>query len=167
MTKAVWGSVFTAAAILVCASPVSAQPATHGATVNVSAEVKAKAKLTLSGLTATFSDADPDTFTTVSAAAITVDVKARTTASGNVTLTVLANHDLINADAVTIPINQLTWDATGALAAGTMSATTAQSLGTWTGGGTQTGTQTYKLVNSWDYKTGTYTAAITYTLTAP
>jgi hypothetical protein len=41
------------------------------------------------------------------------------------------------------------------------------SLGSWTGGGSQAGTQTYKLVNSWDYKTGTYTATITYTLTAP
>lgn len=167
MMKAVWGSVFTAAAILVCASPVAAQPATDGATVNVSVEVKAKAKLTLSDTVANFADADPDLFTTVSATAINVGVKARTSANASVTLTVQADGDLTNADSETIGIDQLTWTVTGALAPGTMSSTLAKTLGSWTGGGTQSGAQTYKLANSWDYKTGTYIAAITYTLTAP
>ena len=49
---------------------------------------------------------------------------------------------------------------------GTMG-TTATSLGSWTGGGNAAGTQTYQLANSWNYRTGIYTATITYTLTAP
>jgi hypothetical protein len=40
-------------------------------------------------------------------------------------------------------------------------------VGAWTGSGNQTGTQTYSLANSWTYATGTYTAALTYTLTVP
>ena len=103
----------------------------------------------------------------LSSTPITVDVKSRTAANGSVTLTVLAGGDLVNAASDAITIDQLTWTVSGALTAGTMSKTAAQSLGTWVGGGTQTGSQTYKLVNSWNYKTGTYGATITYTLTAP
>ena len=33
--------------------------------------------------------------------------------------------------------------------------------------GTHNGTQTYTLVNSWNYVTGNYTTTLTYTLTAP
>jgi len=136
--------------------------------VTVSATVNAKAKLTLGTNTASFADADPDVTPLLSAAAISVDVKTRTAAASNVTLTVLAGGALTNASSDTIPINQLTWTATGSgFAAGTMSSSTAQALGTFLGGGTASGTQTYQLVNSWNYKTGSYSATITYTLTAP
>jgi len=167
MTKAVWGSVLTTAAIVLLPSQVFAQ-ASDTKSVSVSAIVNAKAKLTLGSLTATFGDADPDVTPLLTAPAITVDVRARTAAAGTVTLTVLAGGDLVNAATDTIAISALTWTASGTgFAAGTMDSTTAQSLGSWTGGGTQSGTQSYRLVNSWDYKTGTYTASITYTLSAP
>ena len=45
--------------------------------------------------------------------------------------------------------------------------TTAVSLGSWTGSGNQSGTQTYTLDNSWSYNTGNYGTTVTYTLTAP
>jgi hypothetical protein len=166
MSKAVWSGVLTAAAVLLFAGHANAQ-ATDTASVTVSATVNAKAKLTMGSTTASFADADPDVTPLLSASAISVDVKARTTAAGSVTLTVLASDDLsTGSDA--IAISNLTWTVTGTnFAAGTMSKTAAQSLGSWTGGGTQSGTQTYKLVNSWSYKTGSYSTTITYTLTAP
>jgi hypothetical protein len=167
MTKAVWGSILTAAAIILLPSQVFAQASDTGS-VTVSATVNAKAKLTLGATTASFGDDDPDVTPLLSAAAISVSVKSRTSAAGSVTLTVLAGGDLVNAATDTIAISALTWTVSGTgFAAGTMDKTTAQSLGSWTGGGTAAGTQTYKLVNSWNYKTGLYGATITYTLTAP
>lgn len=166
-TKAVWGGIFTAAALVLMSGQAYAQ-AVDTKTVTVSATVNAKAKLTLGSNTATFADADPDVTPLLSAAAISVDVRTRTAAAGNVTLTVLASGALTNAASDTIAINQLSWTATGTgFAAGTMSSSTAQSLGTFLGGGTASGTQTYQLVNSWNYKTGSYSTTITYTLTAP
>ena len=166
MRKAIWGSIFTAAAVLVGADNAAAQ-ATATATVTVSATVNAKAKLTMGSTTASFSDADPDTSPVLSASAISVDVKARTSSAGSVTLTVIASDDLSNGSDA-IGVGNLSWTVTGTnFAAGTMSKTVAQSLGSWTGGGTQSGTQTYKLANSWSYNTGSYSTTITYTLTAP
>jgi hypothetical protein len=167
MTKAVWGSVLTAAAIVLLPSQALAQQ-TDSKTVTLSVTVNAKAKLTLSSLTPSFSDADPDVSPLLTAPAITIDVKSRTTASGSVTLTVLAGGDLVNAASDSIDITALTWTVSGTgFAAGTMDKSTAQSLGTWSGGGAVSGTQTYRLANSWSYKTGSYNASITYTLTAP
>jgi hypothetical protein len=84
-----------------------------------------------------------------------------------VTLTCLAEGDL-TAGANTIAISNVTWTATGTgFVAGTMNKTTAQSAGSWTGPGARSGTFSFSLANSWSYDTGSYTAAITYTLTAP
>lgn len=166
MTKAVWTTV-GAAALLCVAAPVMAQSATATATVAVTANVNAKAKLTLGAGSVTFADATPDVTPIISASAINVDVKARTAAAGNVTLTVLASQDLTSGTDV-IPIANLTWTVTGGgFAAGTMNKTTAQSLGSWTGSGTFSGAQTLQLANNWAYNTGSYSATITYTLTAP
>jgi hypothetical protein len=167
MRKAVWSGVATAAAVLMFSTSAFAQTVQATANVTVSAQVDAKAKLDLHGATtAHFNDADPDTLATLTAtSAITIDVKARTTGNGQVTLTVLASDDL-KSGTDAIAINQLSWTAGGALSAGTMGLT-AQSLGSWTGPGLHTGTQTYKLVNSWAYVTGAYSTLLTYTLTAP
>jgi hypothetical protein len=166
MRKAVWSGVLSAAAIFLMSSQAFAQ-ATDTASVTVSATVAAKAKLTLGSATVSFADANPDVTPLLSATALSVDVKARTSTSGSVTLTVLAADDL-STGTDTIGIANLTWTATGTnFAPGTMSKTTAVSVGSWTGPGTQSGTQTYKLVNSWSYVTGSYSASITYTLTAP
>ena len=165
MTKVVRNGMMAAAAVLICSSQAFAQ-ATDTATVNVSAAVNAKAKLTVGAGPVAFLAADPTTTPLLSATApLSVDVKARTSASGNVTLTVLASADLTSGTD-TIAISNLTWTATGPFAAGTMN-TTAVSVGNWTGSGTQSGTQTYKLVNSWSYATGSYTTVLTYTLSAP
>ena len=165
--KAVWGGILKGAALVAFSGQAYAQ-AVDSKTVTVSATVNAKAKLTLSSSSASFADADPDVTPILSAPAITVDVKTRTASANGVTLTVLAGGDLTNAASDTIAISNLSWTVGGTtgFTAGTMSATTAQSLGTF-GSGSASDTQTYKLVNSWSYKTGSYSATITYTLTAP
>jgi len=167
MRKAVWSGVATAAAVLMMSSVAFAQAASDTKTVNVTAAVNAKAKLTLGSNAAAFADADPDVTPLLSATAISIDIKARTSAAGNVTLTVQSGGDLVSGSD-SIAINQLTWTVTGTnFAAGTMSKTAAVSVGSWAGSGTPSGTQTYKLANSWSYNTGSYTATITYTLSAP
>ena len=167
MTKAVWTGVVTAAAIVLFASPVLAQAGTDTASLNISATINSKAKLTLSG-GVSFPDLDPDAQNPlVSTTDVTVGVKARTTASATVTLTVQATGDLVSGTN-TIGIGSLTWVATG-LNAGTMTKAPAAAftLGSWTGSGTQSGTQTYRLANLWTYVPGTYQTTINYTLTAP
>ena len=166
MRKAVWSGVATAAAVLMMSSVAFAQAASDTKTVTVTANVNAKAKLTLGSNAAAFADADPDVTPLLSATAISIDIKARTSAAGNVTLTVQSGGNLVSGSD-SIAINQLTWTVTGTnFAPGTMS-TSAVSVGSWAGSGTPSGTQTYKLANSWSYNTGAYTATITYTLSAP
>jgi len=166
MTKAVWSAAAAAATVLFVASPVLAQ-SVDTKTLNVSATVSARAKLTLSSASVSFADADPDVTPSIAATPLTVDVKTRTAAASNVTLTVLADGDLVSGSDA-IAINNLTWTAGAGLSAGTMSKTAAVSLGSWTGSGNHTGmSQTYALANSWTYATGSYAAVVTYTLTAP
>ncbi|MCX6549743.1 MAG: hypothetical protein NTY02_01845 [Acidobacteria bacterium] len=155
-----------AVATIALAQPLGAASDTKPLTVN--ATVAATAKLTVSSATVAFADADPDVTPSITASggAITVTAKGKTSAAGNITLTILAGADLTSGSD-TIPIANVTWTATGDLVAGTMSKTIAQSVGSWTGSGSRTGTQTYKLANSWDYVTGSYTASATYTMTAP
>jgi hypothetical protein len=137
--------------------------------LTVSATVAATAKLTLTSATVTFPDADPDVTPSIPATegAITVTAKAKTGAASLVTLTLLAATDLTSG-LDTIAISNVTWTATGAgFVAGTMNNSVAQTVGSWTGSGNRTGTQSYSLANSWSYATGSYSAAATYTLTAP
>jgi hypothetical protein len=166
MIKAVWSGVSAAAAIFLCSTPALAQ-ATHNGSINVSATVAAKAKLTLGAAAISFADADPDVTPTMTSAAVSIDVKARTSAAGNVTLTVLASGDLVSGGN-SIAISNLTWTATGAgFQAGTSNKTVAQAVGGWVGSGSPSGTQTFSLPNSWTYATGTYTVTLNYTLSAP
>ena len=168
MTKAVWTAAAAAVFLMVASAPVRAQ-ATDSATVNVSVVVAAKAKLTITGGPVSFADADPTTTPVLAATSdLAIDVKARTSAAGNVTLTVVSSNDL-KSGSDTITIDNLTWTVGGSsgLLAGTMNKTTAKSVGSWTGSGSFSGTQGYKLANSWAYNTGTYTTTLTYTLTAP
>jgi len=165
MMKVVWSGV-VAAAVLLGASSAYAQ-ATNTGSLNVSATVAAKAKLTLGTSSLTFADADPDVTATMTSAALPLDVKARTSATGAVTLTVLAGGDLV-AGGNSIAISNLTWTATGTgFQAGTSNKTLAQTVGSWVGSGSPSGTQTFSLPNSWAYNTGTYTVTLNYTLTAP
>jgi hypothetical protein len=167
MKKTLWKvGLLSAAAVLFTSSSASAQ-ATATASLNVTVNVAARARLTLGAAALNFADADPATVPTLTSAALSVDVGARTSPTGNVTLTVLATGDLASGTD-NIAINTLTWTATGTgFAAGTSSAATAQSVGAWTGPGARTGSQTYSLPNSWAYAPGTYTTTLNYTLTVP
>jgi hypothetical protein len=164
MKKAVWSGVI-AAAVLLVSSAASAQTQVNGL-INVTANVNAKAKLTLGTAAITFADADPDVTPSIAVLPFNIDVKARTTAGSTVTLTMLATD--LTSGSNTIGIGALSWTTTGAgFTAGTSNATTAQTVGSWSGSGSPTGTQTYALANSWTYATGTYAATLTYTLTVP
>ena len=156
-----------AAAAFALAQPINAANDTKGLTV--SATVSATAKLSLSSAAVSFADADPDTVPSIAATggAITITAKAKTGAAGVATLTVLAAADLVSGSD-SIAITNVTWTVTGAsYAAGTMSKSSAVSVGSWTGSGVRVGTQSYLLANSWSYTTGSYSASATYTLTAP
>lgn len=165
MKRVIWNAVGAAAIVLFSSAVVSAQQ-TATASVTATAVVAAKARLEVSGAVA-FADADPDVTPTLSASALNIAVKARTTNNGSVTLTVAADGNLEEPGGGSIGISNLDWTVTGTgFAAGT-AATTAVSVGTWTGPGAHNGTQTYRLVNSWAYATGSYSVTLTYTLTAP
>jgi hypothetical protein len=166
MRKTLWKAGLSAAVVLLSSSSAFAQ-ATANASLNVTVTVAARARLTLGSAAITFADADPATVPTLTSTALTVDVGARTSPTGNVTLTVLATGPLASGTD-SIAISNLTWTATGTgFAAGTSNATTAQSVGAWTGPGARTGSQTYLLPNSWAYAPGSYTTTLNYTLTVP
>lgn len=158
---------------LVLAAIALAVPPAPGATlaqsVTASANIGPLAKLSLSPLTLSFPDADPDVSPVVPASTgpVTITAKARSSERANVTLTVLANDDL-RSGMVTIPVSALTWTATGeGFVDGTISRTSAQLVGAWSGSGARSGTQLFALANSWQQPSGTYTVSLTYTLTAP
>lgn len=166
MMKAVWSGVATALMVVGISTAAYAQATANGS-ISVTANVAAKAKLTLGAASITFADADPDVTNPMTSGAVSIDVRSRTSAAGTVTLTVLASGDLASG-VDNIPIGNLTWTATGAgFQAGTGDKTTAQTVGSWTGSGSPSGTQTLALVNSWTYATGSYTVTLNYTLTAP
>ncbi len=166
MMKAVWSGAIAAAALLVVSTSAYAQ-ATVSGTVNVNANVAARARLAFSSNAITFADADPVATPVMTATALTIDVRARTSNAANVTLTVLASGDLVSGSD-SIGIGNLTWVAGGAgFQPGSSNSTTAQTVGSWTGSGSPSGTQTYSLPNSWAYNTGNYAVSLVYTLTAP
>jgi hypothetical protein len=166
MRKTLGTAGLTAAAILLTSSAAYAQ-STANASLNVTVNVAARATLTLGAAALNFADADPTTVPVLTAPPVAITVGARTSPTGNVTLTVLATGNLVGTGG-TIPIGNLTWTATGTgFAAGVSNATTAQAVGGWTGPGAQNGTQTFSLPNSWTYGTGSYTTTLNYTLTVP
>ena len=160
-------AVASALLMLGLAGPAHAATATQNLTVN--ATVSATASLTLGSGSINFASANPTTTPSITANEnpVSVIADAQTSAAGAVTLTCLAGGDL-TAGSNTIAISNVTWTVTGTgFVAGTMNKTTAQSAGSWTGSGARSGTFSYSLANSWNYATGSYTATVTYTLTAP
>ena len=143
-------------------------PAAQTSTATLNASINSVARLSVSSAALTFPDADPDTVPSIQASQgpITVTAKARTSPNGTVTLTVRASDEL-RSGVNTIPASNITWVASGTgFGNGTLSATSAQAVATWTGSGVRTGTQTFFFRNIWSYATGTYTVTITYTLSA-
>lgn len=166
MKKAVWSGILAGAALVCFSVPAFAQ-ATATGSINVTVNVSARARLTLGAAAITFADADPDTVPTMTSSAVTIDVRARTGAGNASTLTVLASGPLTSGTD-TIAITNLTWTVTGTgFAAGTANSTTAQTVGSWAGPGSPSGTQTFSLPNSWTYAIGSYAATLNYTLTVP
>lgn len=171
MTKAVWSTVTTAAAVVLFsalgATDAAAQANTATGAVNVSVTVAGRAAMTIDP-TVTFADANPDTTPTLTAPGLNVQVRARTAPTSNVTLTVLASGDLSAGAGVNIAIGSLTWSsASPGFLAGAGNSAVAQNVGAWTGPGARTGTLMFSLPNSWAYATGTYTTTLNYTLTVP
>lgn len=152
-------------ALLTLAQPAGGQTAT----AVLSANLGGRAKLAFSSNGLSFPGADPDTLPQVAAISgpVTVTAKARASRGGTVLLTVQATDDL-RSGVVTIPVDALTWTATGAgFVGGTVSRTAQQTVGSWTGSGSRTGTQQFLFRNLWTYSTGTYTVTLQYTLSAP
>jgi hypothetical protein len=163
MKKALW-SAAAAVAFLASASTASAQLATQQ--INATININSLARLTVSG-DVLFADADPDVVATLTAPAITVTARARVQPTENLVVTVVAGNAYFDTTS-TIPVSGLTWTATGAVFAnGTMSSTTPQTVASWTGPNSQSGTQTYSLPNLWSYAPGTHTVILTYTLANP
>ena len=159
--------IFTIIGTFLLTGGVWAATATANLTIN--ATVAATAKLTLSTNTINFPDADPDLISSIPStpASVSVTAKAKTGSTSTSTLTVLAADDL-KSGSDTIAISNVTWTASGTgFVNGTMNKTTAQTAGSWAGSGNRSGAFSYFLANSWDYATGSYSASVTYTLTAP
>jgi hypothetical protein len=158
-----------AVAACVALAVTSAGAASLTRSSTATATINALAKLTLSSPSIAFAGADPDSVPAIPATGgpLTITAKTRTTLGSTVVLSVVASSDLRSGLDV-IPVSQLRWTSAGAgFMNGTMSATASQTIGTWLSSGSWTGTQSYSLVNSWSYSTGTYSTTLTYTLSAP
>ncbi len=160
--------VFAAAlAFAALAAPANAQPV--ASTAVLSADVRTIAKLSLSSTNVAFPDADPDLAPRVSSigGALSITAKARAASASQVMLTVQASDDLRSGLNV-IGAQAITWAASGpGFVAGTLSKTSPVRVAQWAGSGVRTGTQTLYFDNLWTYATGTYSATLLYTLTAP
>ena len=142
------------------AAPLAASAATDTETLTMNATVANRAKLIIVPTTINFPDEDPDLVDPIPALenAVNVYSRVRTSGAGTSTLTCQANGDLTSGGDV-IGIDNVTWTSVGAgYVDGTMDAAVAQTVGSWTGSGSYTGTFDFFLANSWDYNVGNYTA---------
>jgi hypothetical protein len=138
-------------------------------TLTINATVAARAELVLAPTTINFADSSPTTVSSVPADnPVAVTARVRTGKATAATLTVASANDLTSGSD-TIPISAVSWTASGApFIAGTLNKASAQSAATFgNGSGTYNGTYSFVLANNWTYNTGSYTATVTYTLTAP
>jgi hypothetical protein len=165
MKKAVWSAAAALALMCVCSTPAYAQLDTEQ--ITATAVVAARGRITLTGAV-NFPDTDPFLSPTINAAPLAVQALARVAPGAGVSLTVQAGGNFVSGTD-TIAIGNLSWSTTGGgfTATGTMSDTTAQPVGGWTGPGAHNGSQTYTLVNDWAYAPGNYSVTLTYTLTTP
>ncbi len=100
-------------------------------------------------------------------ASIDITAKARTTRNSQVTLTLQSTDDLRSGVNV-LPAALVTWTASGAgFVPGTLSRSLAQVVGSWTGSGVRSGSQSFFFENRWTHPPGTYTITLVYTISAP
>ena len=154
-----WAGTFVRAMALV-AMMMLAPSIAHSAT----------ATLTLSSTTITFPSAGPDSVPQIAANQNPLQVTVRVSGSGSsgltVQLSVLAGGNL-RSGANSIAISNVTWTAQGTgFVSGTMSSTTSQRVGQWSGRTNVTGSLQLWLANSWSYASGNYSQTAVYTLTA-
>ena len=138
-------------------------------TFTLSVALSGRAKLNLGMAALNFPDSNPNTVPTIPANVnpVSVTSSSRTGSSLTTSLSCLASGDL-RAGTSSIPISNVTWQSSGSgFVPGTMSKTTSQPAGSWTGSGVWTGTFSYFLNNSWSYDVGIYSTTVFYTLTAP
>lgn len=155
--------------ILIGCLTLPLQAGTRVFTTSARVTVSSLAKLTLTSSTVSFPSANPDTTPLVAGvpASIGITARVRSTPGSTVVLSVLAQDDL-RAVGATIPAGAIVWTASGnGYLPGTMSRTAAQPVAMWTRSGQWNGTQSYQLTNSWSYTVGSYSAQLTYTLSAP
>jgi len=137
-------------------------------TLVIKATIDKVAKLIVDTNTVTFPNVDPDETKQVPAIQndIKITVKARTGSSSPVNLNIVADGDLTSGSE-TIPIQNVTWQATGpGFLSGTLNRSSVLA-GSWTGSGIREGAFRYFLNNSWNYQKGEYQVTVTYTLTTP
>ena len=148
----------------------TAQAATTTSNLTVNTTIAARAILILGSASVNFPDSDPTSVLSIGATEnpVSVTARIRTGSASVATLTAQTGGDLVSGGN-TIAISNVTWTGTGTgfSATGTMNKSVGQSVGSWTGSGEQIGSNSFFLVNSWNYATGVYTATVTYTLTAP
>ncbi len=135
----------------------------------IKARIGKAVKLIVHTNTITFSSVDPGEAKQIPAVQgdIRVTVKARTGSTSPVNLNLIADGDLVSG-LDTIPIQNVSWQATGhGFRGGTLSKSTVQTVGSWTGSGIREGAIRYYLNNGWNYQKGEYQASISYTLATP
>lgn len=163
--------VLAAGTLLVFAAG-SAMAVTSAPTLNVTATVSNSASLTLAGAGIGFSDADPDTVPSIASSPGTIlfTAKAKTGASGAVTIVALTDADLTSGTDI-IPVANVSSSKTVGDAAFVASYNMTKTgpgvtVASWTGSGKKTATYDFHLTNGW-YAVGNYSAITTYTLTSP
>ena len=158
-----------AAAVVVFATAAEAQTNLLQTNILARVTVGAQARLTVAGGPVDFADSDPDTVNPIPAGApVTVTARARVSPVQQLDVTVSALAAFFDPGTNTIPVTGLAWSVGGApsFVAGTMD-TTEQSVASWTGPASQSGTQNYTLANSWLYAPGTWQVTLRYTLSTP
>jgi hypothetical protein len=144
-------------------------PPSRNLTVN--AAVSSRYKLEMSSNTVTFTRvANPQSAPVIpqNETAITVIVKATTSRSlalpQTFNLRIQAVGTLVDSSSgTTIPISAITWTATGSgfVTLGTLSAATAQLVGTWNASGSYSGTIKFSFQDNANYPPGTYSLVVT------
>lgn len=137
---------------------------TASATLKITIAPRLSVTLGMSSIN--FSQANPDLVLSIGANENPVSVTVKAQVGSTVTLTCQASNDLISGTNV-IPALNVSWTATGSgFTAGTLSKTSPQLAGQWTGVGSWSGTFSFRLANSWSYATGVYSMSVIFTATA-
>src|SRR5262245_55392087 len=162
-------ALLTSAILLTCSTAGTCVVRAQRGTTVLLVTLPTTARVSFSAASVTFPDADPDAapFVPSVPAGVTISARARAPRNTQVTLTLQSTDDLRSGVTV-LPASLITWTVTGAgFAGGTLSRTTPQLVGQWTGSGVRTGTQTFRFENRWTHPIGTYSATLLYTLSSP